>query len=76
MLGTHLDPDKHKFERWVAQILAHNTTLQNTNSHMTNEQLQSQLEIMLNEDLQNLTIKAKATEIKELSLMVYCAIDV
>ena len=66
MLRTHMDPDKHKFETWSAQILAHNTTLRNTDSHMTNEQLRSQLEIMLDKDLWNLAIEAKATEIKEL----------
>ena len=66
MLGTHLDPDKHKFETWSAQILAHNTTLRNTDSHMTDEKLHSQMAIMLDEDLRNLAIETKASEIKEL----------
>ena len=39
MLRTHLDPERTRFEPWAAQIMAHNISLCDTKSFMTDEQL-------------------------------------
>ena len=54
MLGTHLDPAKHRFETWAAQIMSHNVSLRNTPLFMTDDRLRTQLEIMLDVELQTL----------------------
>ena len=63
MLGMHLDPTKHTFETWAAQILSHNVSLRGTKSHMTNEALRQQLEIMLDEELRTLACETTVAEI-------------
>ena len=66
MLGTHLNPDIHRFETWAAQIMAHNVSLRETSSFMTDEALRTQLEIMLDTDLQITAHEEKADEITDL----------
>ena len=66
MLGTHLDPTKQRFEAWAAQILSHNVSLRTTKSHMTDEALRRQMEIMLDEELRTLACEAKVSEITSL----------
>jgi hypothetical protein len=51
MLGMHLDLTRHKFKPWAAQIMSHNVTLKNMDSHMSDNALHKQLEIMLDEEL-------------------------
>lgn len=66
MLGTHLDPKIHCFETWAAQIMSHNISLQNTPSFLTDDQLQSQLDIMMDAELQTLAQSQSISEIKDL----------
>ena len=66
MLGTHLDPAKHHFETWAAQIMSHNVSLHNTPSFMTDDRLCTQLEIMLDVELQTLACSQKVSEITDL----------
>ena len=66
MLGTHLDPKIHCFESWAAQIMSHNVSLRNTNSFLTNDQLQSQLDIMMDVELQTLAQSQGVSKIKDL----------
>ena len=63
MLGTHLDPTKQTFETWASQILSHNVSLRKTKSHMTEEALRRQLEIMLDEELRTLACEANVAKI-------------
>ena len=66
MLSTHLDLECTWFKPWAAQIMAHNISLHNTKSFMTDEQLQVQLEIMLDPELQIMAHKKKTNEINDL----------
>ena len=66
MLGTHLDPKLHHFETWAAQIMLHNISLRNTPSFLTDEQLHSQLDIMLDAELQTLAQSQSVSDIKDL----------
>ena len=66
MLGTHLDPAKHRFETWAAQIMSHNVSLRNTPLFMTDDRLRTQLEIMLDVELQTLARSQKVSEITDL----------
>lgn len=66
MLGTPLNPRTQKFEAWAAQVLSHNVSLRNTNSHMTDEKLRMQLEIMLDEELRTLASESGVATITEL----------
>ena len=66
MLRTHLDPERTRFEPWAAQIMAHNISLRDTKSFMTDEQLQVQLEIMLDPELQITAHEKKTDEINDL----------
>ena len=66
MLGTHLDPQKQKFETWAANILSHNVSLCNTKSHMNDDGLRRQMEIILDEELRTLASEAKVLEITNL----------
>ena len=66
MLGNHLDPTKQTFEAWAAQILSHNVSLRKTKSHMTDEALRRQLEIMLDEELRTLACETNVAEITNL----------
>jgi hypothetical protein len=66
MLGSHLDPEKQKFEPWAAKIMSHNLVLKNTTSHMSDDALQKQLEIMLDQDLHILASKSDLLKITEL----------
>ncbi|KAH9014625.1 hypothetical protein EDB85DRAFT_1899126 [Lactarius pseudohatsudake] len=50
MLNSRLDPSQ-KFDVWAAQILSYNVSLRNTKSHMTDDQLRTQLETALDEEL-------------------------
>ena len=63
MLGSHLDPARQTFEAWASQILSHNVSLRKTKSHMTEEALRRQLEIMLDEELRTLACEANVAEI-------------
>lgn len=54
MLGTRLDPKIHHFETWAVQIMSHNVLLRNTPSFLTDDQLHSQLDTMLDAELQTL----------------------
>ena len=66
MLGTHLDPERTRFEPWATQIMAHNISLRDTKSFMTDEQLRVQLEIMLDPELQITAHEKKTDEINDL----------
>ncbi|KAH9015035.1 hypothetical protein EDB83DRAFT_2529122 [Lactarius deliciosus] len=54
MLNSRLDPSQ-KFDTWAAQILSYNVSLRNTKSHMTDDQLRTQLETALDEELRIIT---------------------
>lgn len=66
MLGTHLDPAKHRFESWASQIMSHNISLRNTLSFLTDDKMRTQLEIMLDVELQTLAHAQKVSEITDL----------
>ena len=66
MLGTRLDPKVHCFETWAAQIMSHNVSLRNTPSFLTDDQLRSQLDIMMDAELQTLARSQSVSEIKDL----------
>ena len=66
MLGTRLDPKVHRFETWAAQIMSHNVSLRNTPSFLTDDQLRSQLDIMMDAELQTLARSQSVSEIKDL----------
>ena len=66
MLRTHLDPEHTRFEPWATQIMAHNISLRDTKSFMTDKQLRVQLEIMLDPELQITAHEKKTNEINDL----------
>ena len=66
MLGAHLDPTKQTIEAWASQIPSHNVSLCKTKSHMTEEALHHQLEIMLDEELCTFACEANVAEISGL----------
>ena len=66
MLGMRLDPKIHHFETWAAQIMSHNVSLRNTPSFLTDNQLRSQLDIMLDAELQMLARSQSVSDIKDL----------
>lgn len=72
MLGTCLDPNRHKFETWANQVMSHNVMLWGTRSHMTDNQLQVQLNIMLDIELQTLATVEDMTEITDLHKWMTC----
>jgi hypothetical protein len=66
MLGMHLDLTRHKFEPWAAQIMSHNIALKNMDSHMSDNALCKQLEIMLDEELCILARESNIATLTEL----------
>ena len=66
MLSTRLNPKLHRFKTWAAQIMSHNVSLRNTPSFLTDEQLRSQLDIMLDAELQTLARSQSVSDIKDL----------
>ena len=65
MLNSRLDPSQ-KFETWAAQILSYNVSLRNTTSHMSEDQLRTQLEAALDEELRAIATEEKLTLVTDL----------
>ena len=65
MLNTRLSPSQ-RFQPWAAQILSHNVSLRNTQSHMTDAQLRTQLEAALDEELRALAAEEGCDDISGL----------
>ncbi len=65
MLNSRLDPSQ-KFEMWAAQILSYNVSLHNTTSHMSKDQLRTQLEVVLDEELRTIAMEEKLTLVTDL----------
>ena len=66
MLGTPLDLEKQRFETWAAQIQSYHVSLRNTSSHMTDDKLRLQLEILIDQDLHDMATAAGANTLTEL----------
>ena len=66
MLGTPLNPEKQHFETWAAQVQSYNVSLRNTSSHMTDDKLRLQLEILIDQDLRDMATAAGANTLTEL----------
>ena len=58
MLGSRLDPEKETFEAWATKIQSLNTMLRNSESHLADDMLRVQMEILLDDDLQRLVKRA------------------
>ena len=55
MQKCHLNLDRETFESWATQFQSLNTTLQNTTSILSDKQVRSQLESLMDKDLQVIT---------------------
>ena len=65
MLNLQLDPSQ-KFEMWATQILSYNISLHNTTSHMSEDQLRTQLEAALDKELHAIATEEKLTLVTDL----------
>ncbi|KAF8269461.1 hypothetical protein EI94DRAFT_1799256 [Lactarius quietus] len=65
MMNSQLNP-LQKFETWAAEVMAHNVSLWNTLSHLSDNQLQSQLAVAIDQELRTSVMGADVSEITDI----------